>query len=200
MGDIFRFTKGGNQVENIPSETWKFRILYTYKSTLMSKKVLLISEKQIKDQSIIEQNVDSKVLVKTIQMVQEIQLKAVLGSSLYDSILDAVQEFAVNATPLTDLQLTMLNDYIQPFIIHATLVDFIIVNNFKITNKGTLKMKDDVADNVSAEDLQNAKNFYEQYKSEYKKSLVEFLKDNNLVESYSVDTDTTSAATGWYLD
>lgn len=175
----------------------------------MSKKVLFISEKQIKDQSIIEQNVDSKVLVKTIQMVQEIQLKAILGSTLYDTLKNGVVNYkeALVINPEVDINLyitsvhvTLLNDFIQPFMIHATLVDFIVVNNYKITNKGTLKMKDDVADNVSAEDLQNAKNFYEQYKSEYKKNLIQYLKDNDLVESYSVDTDTTSASTGWYLN
>lgn len=165
----------------------------------MSKKILLISEKQIKDQSIIEQNVDSKILSKVIQNVQEIQLKAVLGSTLYSALLSSVEADIVDAVGIPQEYRTLLDEYIQPFLIHAVLVDFIVVNNYKVTNKGLLKMRDDVADAISSDELEYTKSYYEGYKSEYKKNLIVYLKENKLV-SYGTDTDVTTDSTGWFLD
>src|SRR4051794_31914134 len=136
------------------------------------KKVLLISEQQIKAQSIIEANVDSKILNKVIVNVQEIQLKGILGADLYNTVLDAVSAFVATGTTIPTDTATLLNDYIQPFLVHAVVADFIVVNNFKLTNKGFLKMRDDVAESVSADDLEYAKNYYDNYKAEYKKNLV----------------------------
>lgn len=163
------------------------------------KRVLLISEKQIKDNSIIEQNVDAKILSKTIANVQEVVLKPILGSSVYATLIDEAYNKATDSSyVIAEPYSALLTDYIQPFLINAVLVEFIVVNNYKVTNKGLLKLRDNLADNVDADELEYAKNYHENYLSKYKKNLIDFLKANNLL-SCSSDTDITSTSIGWFL-
>src|ERR1035438_1550821 len=96
-------------------------------------KILLISEQEIKNQSVIEQNVDSKILAKIINNVQETQLQPILGTVLYQSLLQGVYDLAVNATPLTAQMLDMLENYICPYITFAAMADFIVLNNYKLS-------------------------------------------------------------------
>ena len=166
----------------------------------MAKKVLLTSDEELKEESIIEENVDSKLLAKTIEMVQNIQLRSVLGENLYKSIIDAAYNFKNNNVPLSASNAELLYDYIKPFLNMAVACEFIIVNNYKLTNKGVLKLRDDLGEAVSATELETAKNFFEQYKAEYKRILIEYLQEKNLIDcADNNDTDTTIESTGWYL-
>lgn len=162
-------------------------------------KVLLISEKQIKAQTIIEQNVDAKILSKVILNAQETKLRSILGADLYDSVLKMVADKVTSGTTIEQPYATLIDTYIQPYLVNATLVDFLVVNNYKITNKGVLKMRDDVAESLNAQELDYARNYYENYAVSYKHMLIEYLKESGLIQ-HKTDTDITSPSTGWYLE
>ena len=166
----------------------------------MNKPVLLVSESQIKQQSIVEKNVDSKLLSKVIINVQELSLKGILGAELYDLIINAVNEKVINDVPLSESFTILLNQYIQPYLIHAVLADFIVINNYKISNKGVMKLNDNSATNATADDIEYVKNYIDNYVVSYKKNLVQYLSENNLSGTCKVDTNITSGSIGWFLN
>lgn len=161
-------------------------------------KTLLIDEQTIKKESIIEKNVDSKILSKVIVNIQELYLKEILGTTLYKSLLEAVNDLMVNSVALSAEYSTLLNEYVQPYLIHAVCADFIVMNNYKITNKGVMKMNDNAANNATSDDIEYMKNYVDNYVGQYKKNLVDYLKSSNL-QGCSSSINTTSEATGWYL-
>lgn len=164
----------------------------------MSKRVLLISEQQIKNQSTIEANVDGKVLSKCIANVQEIQLKAILGAELYSETLAAVEANIANGATLSTEQQMLLNDFIQPYLLHAAIADFIVVNQYKVTNKGVLKMNDNSATNLSPDELHSFKNHFDTTAQAFKNQLIEHLSKCKLTTAQS-DVDKTSGSIGWYF-
>jgi hypothetical protein len=164
-------------------------------------KVLLIHNDKIRAESSIEKNTDDKILSKVLFNVQETQLKPILGKDLYKTVCDAVvakmadSSYVIEA-PYKDL----LEDYIQPFLINATVAEFIAVNNYKITNKGVQKMNDNSSSSISAADLESVSNMYSNFSTSYKSNLIQFLKDNELVAcGTGTDKNITMGITGWYL-
>lgn len=162
------------------------------------KNVLLISEADLKNNSVIEKNVDGKMLSKLIRTVQDTQLRPVLGDTLYTEIIDAVYANATESTAITTSMRTLLDSYVKPFLTYAVTADFIVLN-YKFTNKGVLKLSDNSGQNVSSQELEYLRNYYENYSATYKRMLVDYLHENNLVESGEVDTDITSPSIGWFL-
>ena len=166
----------------------------------MAKKVLLVSESQVKNQSIMEQNVDVKVLSKIILNVQEIHLKGILGSTLYNELIDAVELKVVSGTTLSATHQTLLEDYIHPYLINEVIAEFAVVNHFKLTNKGLLKMNDNEATSVNPDELEYFKDYFDNNSSQFKQNLLNYLKDNNLIESCKSNINTTSESIGWFLN
>lgn len=164
----------------------------------MSKKVLFISEKQIKEQSSVELNADPKALSKVILEVQETTLKQVIGTVLYSQLTEEISTAYTEQTDLSPAPKTLLNDYVIPYMIYAVLVDFIVVNNYKITNKGVMKMNDTNAGNLSASELETAKNYYMGRASSRKKALVDYLYENKILAK-DADTNVTSSGIGWNI-
>lgn len=165
----------------------------------MSNRILLISEGHLKEQSVIEQNVNPKVLSKTIITIQDLRLRPILGAALYEQVLEAVELKESKQAELTTFQRELIYDYIQPFIVFSVLADLHVVNNYKMTNKGVLKLNDNAATSLQASELEHAKDYYDNYAAQYKQRLINFLSDNGVLDKQA-DTDTTSSAIGWYLE
>jgi hypothetical protein len=165
----------------------------------MANKVLLISEDEIKNNSIMEQNTDSKVLGKIISNVQMIQLNPILGDTLYNQIMDEVYTAATGGTALSDSTKTLLDSYIIPFLTYAVQVDFIVLNNYKISNKGTIKLNDVSGSNIQSSEIEYVKNYYDNYKGIYKKKLIDFLAEGKLTTETDTDKNVEAESIGWYL-
>ncbi len=162
------------------------------------KKVLIIPITEIINGSFIDDNVDHKILSKTLAIVQETAYKAILGGSLYDNLINAIYEYKVNSVNISSVYASLI-DISKPYLIAKTVSDFIITNQYKISNKGLLKLNDNSATAISESDLQAVKDYYDNLISTYKKELIEFLKRNRLTESDVTDDTITEEATGWYF-
>lgn len=167
---------------------------------MATQKVLLVSEKTIKEQSIIEQTVDSKVLSSIIWNVQELQLKAILGKDLYTSVLQEVFTSVSTSANLSTTTQELLNSYVTPFLIYATLVDFIVLNNYKLSNKGLMKLNDNSATSTNQSEIEYAKNYYDNFLSVYKNNLINYLKTDSNNDDKDLNVDETSYTIGWYLE
>ena len=165
----------------------------------MKKKTLLISENTIKESSLIEINVASKTLKVIIADVQYNQLRKIIGKTKYDSLLVEVEN---SLLPISDLNHEAVSeeskefiyDYIQPFLVAATVCDFIILNNSKITNKGVLRLSDNNASSLDDSSLEQLKNYFDSKLATAKLDLVEYASGLNENPTCS---DNDSLVTGY---
>ena len=166
----------------------------------MEQRVLLVSEDMIKRETIIETNTSADVLQKVILNVQEIQLKPILGATLYTALIDDVrQKIEDSSHELSEYHSTLLHDYVIPYLIHETVAEFIVVNNYKVSNKGTVRLTDSSLAASNAQDIEYIKNFYDNYAATFKARLIKYLGLDN-PPTDRTDRNTTSTSIGWYLD
>lgn len=161
---------------------------------------LFISETDLLENSFIEENIDVKILGTAVKLVQNIQVKEILGKTLYN---DFHEEYSNTFTGSTlSQQYQDLHSHIKEFMIHATIVEFMVFNQYKITNKGTLTMRDSLSSALGIPDFENAKNNFESYRNYYKDQLMRFVKDNKLndrIEDVNIDLGGADSI-GWFLD
>ena len=164
----------------------------------MNKKILLINSNDIFQNTTIEENVDVKLLSKTIATAQETALKPILGFELYNNLLNQVEGFIISGQSI-DSNYTELLSYVTPYLIHKTVADFIIVNNYKISNKGLTKLTDGSQSNLSNHDIETVKDYYNNQVSTYKESLISYLRQTKQINFWN-DTEVTNESTGgWFL-
>lgn len=98
---------------------------------------IFISEAYLKDSSIINENVDPKVLLPNIKIAQDIYIQPVLGTQLY-----LAMATKVNASSVTGVYKTLMDDYIQPALREWTIYEsgpdilFRFMNKAITTNSG----------------------------------------------------------------
>lgn len=172
----------------------------------MKKKTLLISENTVKDNSLIEFNVDSKTMKVIIADTQYNQLRKIIGKGRYETLLTEVENSLLptedtNYAVVPELSKDFIYDYIQPFLIAAVTVDFLILNNTKLTNKGLLKLSDNNASNVDDTSLEHLKNYYDNKLATAKLDLVEHLGTfDNTDTCGNSDAGVTGYPTGLYIE
>ena len=164
------------------------------------QRILFINEQTIKDNSIIQTNVDSKIIVNTIYEVQDLELQPTLGLSIYTGLTQEVISASTlgSGYTFTATGQTLLQEYIQPFLIYGTLVYGFTPLHFKVTNKGINKKNDDNSVNASAQELESLKAHYTSKFDIYKERLIKYLTIT-LQEPVPAIVDSTSSSTGWYL-
>lgn len=79
-------------------------------------KVLFIKREHLVENSVISGNVDSDKILPFIEIAQEIHIQSYLGSKLYDKL-----KADIVADTLTADYTTILDDYIQPMLIHFAM-------------------------------------------------------------------------------
>ena len=170
---------------------------------MVMSKVFFISEQAIKDNSIIETNVDSKIISSAIQEVQNLELQPILGNTLFYAIASGITSASTDSSyTLPDDYLTLLNDYIQPFLIYGVLVYAFVPLTYKVTNKGVNKKNDENATTASQQDLEYIKSDYKGKFDTYKERLINYLAGDTAENITDVDTDnldSTADSTGWYM-
>ncbi len=165
----------------------------------MSKRVLFISAKQVKEQSTLEMNTDDKILSAIIWDAQNLYLKSVLGNELYNTVADTVSNIATNPSFLVDSTIKeLLDGYIAPYLIYASLSDWIVSANYKLTNKGILKLNDSSATNVSPDELEYAKDVYDNKTESYKQILIKYLKKEKITDEKP--SNNAGVVSGWFLE
>lgn len=145
------------------------------------KKTLIISAKQLKLSSTIELNVDEKILHSVIFDTQNIELKAILQTELYNHLLLSLYTNKTTGQALPADIVDMLDDYIKPFLVNAALCDFIYTNQFKLSNAGTNKATGSGFQAVTPVELETAVQHYRAKKATYKKILIDYLKSRKLL-------------------
>jgi len=77
------------------------------------EQVYFLSADRLKEDTVINENTDNKLINPTIIMVQDIYIQAILGTSLYEEIKTQIKADTVSAN-----NQKLLNDYIQSAVKH----------------------------------------------------------------------------------
>ena len=142
--------------------------------------VLLISEKTLKQTTFIPENLDAGYLTQPIVYAQDQLIQPVLGGKLYKRLLDGVKE-----DNLTENELTLLTDYIQPVMVNQVLSDIVMEISFKVRNLGVVTTSDTNVNNASMKDCQYLQQMYADRAAFYVNRLEEYLRCNqNLFKPY----------------
>lgn len=140
--------------------------------------ILLISEDYVKTNSGLNDNVWGSYLTPAIREAQDIKLQQILGTSLYKSLLEKVENGAIRNADFNPYK-TLLDDYVQIYLMYQTISDLVPIIGVKLTNLGAVISNDEHVTNLSQSERDLVQTYYEQRAEFYGKRLQEFLKNNS---------------------
>ena len=164
---------------------------------------LFITEQYIKDNSVIDENVDMHYITTTIDKCQKKYIRPILGSALFDEL-----QTQVNAGTETALNITLLDDYISDCLMYYVLTEGINIFAYKITNKSILKKNGESSQVADTDELATLRDGYKDDGEFFAELITKYLLANT--ESYPLflnpgnDYDTVhpnydNFTTGWAL-
>lgn len=135
--------------------------------------ILLISEKTIKENSLVSNNVDGKYMQNAIRTAQDISLQPIIGSKLFKRLCEGVENHN-----LTELETELIREYIQPILLNSVMSDLVLQLTFKFRNLGTVQTPDTNVMIPSLKDLQYIREDYNLKASFYMNRLSQYLRAN----------------------
>jgi len=110
---------------------------------------LFISRTDLVNNTIVDGNVDTDKFIQFIKIAQEIHITNYLGSKLYDKISSDIV-----AGSLSGNYLSLVNDYIQPMLIHFAMVEYLPFAAYQIKNGGVSKHSSENSESVSKSEIE----------------------------------------------
>jgi hypothetical protein len=147
---------------------------HSNKKKIMSKNTLFISVQSIKDRTGLHANVDEKLVLPEIKTAQDMYILPALGSALYNEL-----QTAVDTNTYTNLQTTLLDDYIVDTLIYFVMSELPQGLSFQFYNKGLLRKTGENQESPSMQDMIDVANRYKARAEFYKQRLIKYLKQNN---------------------
>jgi hypothetical protein len=150
--------------------------------------VLLISENKLKAFTNINRNVDMDVLKAEVQIAQDIDLQTILGTKFYNHLLSQVS--ATGNTFNSD-ELTLVNDYIAPFLIQTSYFNAIPHIYARTMNNGITLGTMENATSVDIETMKYLRNIQKQRADFYMTRLQDYLligKGQNKFPDYTTQS------------
>jgi len=142
----------------------------------MSKNVLFISEQTLKDRSLLQDNVDPKLIKPTIKHCQDMFIEPILGTGLFRELQDQI-----TANNVSVLNAKLLDLYITDCLSWYVASEMVMSLGYKLTNKNVLRKTSENSETSSLNDLfslmeyyKNKAEWYAQRTTDY---LIEFITD-----------------------
>jgi hypothetical protein len=135
--------------------------------------ILLISEDYIKTNSGLNDNIWGDYLTPAIREAQDMRLQTVLGTNLYNSILEQI-----DTNDLKTPYKVLLDDYIQIFLMYQTISDLVPIIGVKLANIGVVVSNDEHVQNLSQTDRELVRNYYETRADFYCRRLQQYIAEH----------------------
>jgi len=131
---------------------------------------LFITPNDLKQNTILNGNVDTDLFIQFIKIAQQMHIQNYLGTKLYEAITTKI-----NTSTLTGDYLDLVNEYIQPMLIHFAMVDYLPFANYQIRNGGVFKHKSDNSESTSKEELDILVQKHRTFSDFYAKRFVDYM-------------------------
>lgn len=149
----------------------------TYRNTL------LISAKELKNNTLFSNNIDDNYLSSTIITCQEVYLESITGTALYHRLQQLVyneikgEPDAINDDANSDYK-ELLDEMVKPFLKSRVTVDILYPLAYKVRNMGVMKTNDTNLQAADINDIKYLEKQYLTYVAEYEERLSKYLCDN----------------------
>lgn len=138
-------------------------------------RVLLISEKTLKSNGVINNNVDGMYILPAIEYAQDAGLQPIIGTKLYNKLMDLVSDG--NIQQEMDYKV-LLDEYVTPYLLNKVTADIQIPLNYKLRNQGVVQNQADNTIVPTMKDLQYVIQNYEYKAVFYGNRLSDYLMAN----------------------
>tara|TARA_R110000803_G_scaffold11670_3_gene34706 strand:+ start:363 stop:935 length:573 start_codon:yes stop_codon:yes gene_type:complete len=161
---------------------------------------LFITPQELKSTTILGGNVDKDKFLFSIANTQIITIQALLGTELYDVILEGAE----NST-LTGDYLEMYTKYIKPITKNQALSEYIKISSYMVTNGGAYKHVADNAELMTEEDIMRLADTYAGIADTYIRRFYKWLDKHSIAE-YKTYQDEVNASknmknrSGWFFN
>ena len=116
-------------------------------------KVKFISTVFLKENTVIQDNVDDSTLVPFIYLSQDTNLQTALGTTLYNRLKEGVALNNLNSN-----EEDLLRDYIQPMVAQWTFYNVYPFLNYKSTNKAISKESSEFSNPAELDEIKYMRN------------------------------------------
>ncbi len=134
---------------------------------------LFISREDLVRNTIINGTVDSDKFLPFIKLAQIQHVQNYLGSKLYEKISQDI----IDGSLTGDYQ-TLVNEYVQPALIHFAMVDFLPFSAFEIKNGGIFKHSSETATQPSKDEVDYLVQKHRNFAEFYTRRMIDFLTFN----------------------
>ena len=160
--------------------------------------VILLTDNEISKNTLLSGNIDKDKLRQCILDAQAERLEVLLGEKLYEKICADYE-----ADTLGDEHLTLYTDYIKPFLIRQSALEYLKIGAFSVSNNGIFQPTSQNAQPISDTQLQVLKDEMSIKANAYADRMHRWLKQNNLPEfecdSENIINPTKPSVMPWYL-
>ena len=147
-------------------------------------------------------SIDTDKFIQFIKIAQEIHIQNYLGSDLYDKISADI----IGGT-LSGDYLNLVNDYVQPMLIHFAMVEYLPFAAYTIANGGVYKHNSENSSLAQKEEIDSLIAKERDYAEYYTQRLIDYLSYNapsKFPEYYSnnneeIYPDKNALCNGWML-
>lgn len=138
--------------------------------------ILLISEKFVKDNTSLSDNINSKTLLPAIREAQEIGLREILGDRLLDALKNAAED-GIDKPENLRFKNILINA--QFYLAYQVVADICFQTAVKIDNAGILRVVDERMESVSLEEVSQVRGYWQKRADFYKMRLQQYLTKNS---------------------
>jgi hypothetical protein len=144
----------------------------------MSANILMISEQSFKDFTIASNNIDLKNLTQIIKMTQDRFIHPLVGSALYNKILDLISTGDITLVGNAKYK-TLLDSYLTDTLFNYVLGELPMAMQYKFVNKGVLKKTSENSEQPTFAELQSISKYYQGYAEWYAERTINYLTANS---------------------
>lgn len=139
-------------------------------------RVLFLSEATLKTESVLQDNVDMKVVTPTIFDVQSMYILPIMGTALYNDI-----SAKIAAATLSSDEINLMDLYVTPTMIWWMRYELPMVMNYKYFNKSVGTMNSDNMTPLSESEMFKLMDHTKNKAEWYSERLTKYLLQNNLI-------------------
>jgi hypothetical protein len=162
---------------------------------------LFISRTDLVKNSILDGNVDTDKFIQFIKIAQQIDIQNYLGTDLYNKI-----SADIIANNLSGNYLSLVNDYIQPMLIHYAMMQYLPFAAYQIKNGGISKHTSENAESVSKDEVDYLVNKERNFAEYYTRRFIDYISfheedfpEYNSNTNEDISPDTNDLFNGWVL-
>ena len=96
---------------------------------------LFITPTDIKQNTLIDMNLDTDKFIQFIKIAQQIHIQNYLGGQLYNKISDLIINGELGL-PANAVYKTLVNEYLKDMLIHFAMVDYLPFAAYTVANSG----------------------------------------------------------------